>query len=149
MFTTFEHCAFEIPGLLLGEGQRAWKLVFRELALPWFYVSYRIRDRDVELEETVCIDLLDSLLELEREQNTCRIAITQVQLVSPGWLNGSGRWKMEPLKEVLRGNGPPPHNQRVQIYVLESGDRYLSPTEPSTERELRDTRQVFPAAAAT
>lgn len=146
MFTTLEGCEFNIPGLLLSKGQRAWKLVFRELAFPWFYVSYTVQAEEVALEESVCIDLLDSLLQFERDQTACHVAITEIQLVSPSWLNGSDRWKMEPLKEVLRGREPAPSGQLVSVYVMHSGARYTSSIGAS-ETDLSDLKRVFPACS--
>lgn len=95
MFRTHKHA--EIPlKALLGDHTQLWRSVEQGVPLPWFYMaiddpngrSMWLLSGPADLEPWVKIEGPD-------------LKIGLVQLVSPPYLNGSDRWLMEPLHELV------------------------------------------------
>lgn len=123
MFQTADSFRDPIFSSLAGEGQHVWSAVSLLLNRPWFFVSYTSITDDGPLTSSIMIDSASRLMEL-----TClvgdQIKLGDVSLVSPGWVNQNGCWKMEPLEAVWEGQDPL-RGMRVQVFCLTDGRRYL------------------------
>lgn len=53
-----------------------------------------------------------------------RVEVTHLMLVSPGQLNKSEKWVMEPLREIWRGQDPH-HGGTVHVFSLQDGRHYV------------------------
>ena len=107
---------------LVGRGKDVWRAVTLSTSNEWFYVNYSIKTPGGEHAETALITHpageLISILEVETEG----LSVVGVQLVSPPFLNGSNRWKMEPLVRVWKK----PSDPLANIYEVEGGARYCT-----------------------
>ena len=87
---------------------------------------------------------LAQVQQLAQVQGIPRINIVSIDLMSPGQLNGTGHWKLEPLAEIWEGLVPMEHgNQRAFVYVLEDGRRYFDAAPDAAESDLIDKHRVI------
>ncbi|PRA17869.1 hypothetical protein VRB78_11655 [Pseudomonas trivialis] len=118
MFLTFEHA--EAPGGALMRGGHVWRYVEYRPARPWFYVSILELSDDEWTPTTLLISTLEDLQELHRSDSH-NLRITQVILVSPGELNGTGCWRMDELSEIAQVRS----SERLSlIYKMTNEDKY-------------------------
>lgn len=140
MFETRPSSEISIPEALGGDS-RFWAYVQLHLHLPWFYLIVG----GAMSSEIVLATRAEQWLGFDDAYPGRRIE--SIQLVSPGWLNGSVGWKMEPLCQLWsathKGSGA-----EATIYVVETGARYIdSLGSTSVEDELVDTVLMFEASA--
>ena len=104
------------------EGEYHWGYVNISLQHYWLYVTYVIdHGEDGEFTETIIFSQVSQLLEFA---NIINIKIIFIDLGSPGYMNGTERWKMEPLRAIWLCSSDKYLDQRVHIFQLESGVRY-------------------------
>jgi len=122
-----------------------WKSVRMNLLSPYFHVLICPRSQ----EEGLCgfTTLLSDIQHLQLASCQAEVVIEEVQLVSPGHMNGSGRWRMDRLDSIHIGSetSDGAHWQLAYVYVLSNGERYLDSALAESENELRDIEKVFPA----
>ncbi len=118
MFETHDH-ALLAPDLFIAPqaGSHRWAYVAQTWSHEWFFVTLESTDEDDNKHcQQLMIPRAHYLLGLA-SRDTSETRIQQIQLVSPPWLNESGSWLMEPLREIrLIG--------RVFCYLLENGNCY-------------------------
>ncbi len=107
---------------LAGDGKDVWRAVTLSMPKEWYYVSYSVSTLSGELSETVLITSPASELISVLNGDSAGVAITGIQLVSPPFLNGSSRWKMEPLVKLWMKHSDP----LAQVYEVEGGSRYCT-----------------------
>ncbi|MDT4860545.1 hypothetical protein FQZ97_951150 [compost metagenome] len=140
MFLTFEHA--EVPVGALLRGGHTWRYVEYLASFPYFHVSAVDLDEEGARPTTLLIYTVSDLVDLAAaEANGWKIQ--QVQLVSPGRMNGTGEWRMEELRtvesiELSRGTS--------YAYVLKSGATYFD-HESSKSLPRQRWRLVFSADA--
>ncbi|WP_342246765.1 hypothetical protein [Pseudomonas sp. OTU5201] len=140
MFLTFEHA--EVPVGALLRGGHSWRYVEYLGRYPYFHVSALDLDEEGARTTTLLIYTVPDLVDLAAAKAN-GWKIQQVQLVSPGHMNGTGEWRMEKLKavegiELARGTS--------YAYVLKSGTTYFD-HEASKNLPRQDWRLVFSADA--
>lgn len=97
MFRTYKHAELELPNLFSGEYQ-VWHFVELGLHRPWFYAGTREGKGDdvlVTMKMIPNIEVLECLLNEHAD-----VEIESLQVVSPGYINGSSGWMMESLLEL-------------------------------------------------
>lgn len=101
MFTTYRSSEIQLPDL--GDSQygdtQIWPYIEQELMYPWFYLSVV---RVGAVEQDTCMLMIQhaqDVVSLVRRE-TSRIRVEQVQIVTPGHMNGTDRWLMEPVKKI-------------------------------------------------
>jgi hypothetical protein len=139
MFRTVPQAEVSIPRLFSLNGERAWSVVFKPICLPWFYMTYLIDHRDDDTSQTVLVSSTEQLLAFPLEDGD--FSVLEIQLVSPGWINGTGRWKMEPLTEIWRAREKE-SGQLADIFVLQNRSRYAVTALGPVESELDNPRLV-------
>ncbi len=72
-------------------------------------------------------------------------SVSSVRLVSPGWVNGTADWKMEPLLEVWRGREPG-EGQHAYVFVMGDGRRYSLSECNTPEEQITRLKRVYKAA---
>lgn len=82
-----------------GNDHQSWHFVEQSIHSPWFYVSWVSRLGEGTLVDTLMIGDIPTLEDF-LAQSGSESWIDDVQLVSPGWLNGTGKWLMEPLTSL-------------------------------------------------
>lgn len=121
MFRT--HTQAEVKGAVaFGDGLRVWRYVEQAIQCPWLYVCCTETNGEVTLSSMLMVADL-SLFEDMLAQQTERLRISHVLLVSPGHLNRSAGWLMEGLVELCEAIGSG-HEHLAYVYKLEGGSIY-------------------------
>lgn len=146
MFETHDVAEVHVPPLLASNGERLWQYVALRLHMPWFYVIYKTTAASqIRSSSILFLQHPEQLIDLQQQAG---IKIEQVELVSPGYMNGEGHWKMEPLREIWKGLEPgAPYEHEILIYVLDNGDRYANSSVHFNECDLIDHQLVFKICA--
>jgi hypothetical protein len=107
MFRTMREAEL-MPGLIHPTSDfQFWSFVELETVWPWFHVETIDSSGDGHHKGTV----LAPNVQLLKDLVCCRVTtawVNQVQIVTPGCINGSGSWKMEILErlyEVVDSDG--------------------------------------------
>ena len=101
MFRTQDADMIGIPGMF-GEGISQWHAVSRLLKTHWYHVTVRAEENGRSTELALMIDgeqKLQRMLVAQDEQ----AFITDIQVVTPSYMNAKGTWHMEPLAKVIIG----------------------------------------------
>lgn len=145
MFRTYKHA--EIPtGTLFDDEAQLWRYVEHGLHCPWFYVTLAECHEGLTLRSMLIVADVRNLEVLLAEQHH-DMKIEAVQLVSPGYMNKSTRWMMEPLAEVAQissANAAAP----IYIYAVEGGKQYIEGDHLSLSEERMNARKVIFKACA-
>jgi hypothetical protein len=135
------------PVGMFGGGRAHFHAMSRSLVTHWYHVSLKRRHegRFVAYEEMLNDE--PRLVELLVSQDES-MAIQDVQVVTPAWMNKGSGWKMEKLKSLSLG-----FNQaEMQICVLhvESGDVYVNTHQRDLHVDaLVRVRELYRRSAAT
>lgn len=144
MFETHDHAEIPLHLEFRDAGERLWAYVRTRLHVPWLHVVYGLtHEEDGEsytLRETLFLSEAEQLEQLRQQP---RLSLVSVDLMSPGHLNGTGRWQLEPLAEIWEGTVPQTESQRAYVYVLADGRRYADAALDTPEGELRNKRCVL------
>ena len=140
MFETNDMSRMNNPLTLLGDDNYLWSNVSLRLHVPWFYVVYSIDYED----DSKNLDILfvSNIKELINMSNEIIVHIDQVYLVSPGHLNKSDKWMMEPIDKIMEGSEPE-YNQISHIYIVENGNRYIDSGFGSKEEKLINIKTLY------
>lgn len=98
VFVTHRNAEQRLCGGFENDHQ-SWHFVEQSIHSPWFYVSWVSRLGEGTLVDTLMIGDIPTLEDF-LAQSGSESWIDDVQLVSPGWLNGTGKWLMEPLTSL-------------------------------------------------
>ncbi len=108
----------------------------------WFHVVYEITHAsDENFSYILFLTDIEQLIQLENDPN---IELIEVCLVSPGYMNGESRWKMDILKEIIIGNEPEsPANRSTYIFVLNDNIRIVYSDSDTSEDTLQNKMSIF------
>ncbi len=108
--------------LFSGFGGHLWSYVRTHLQIPWLHVTCLVTDDGGDaFTQTFMLSDVIQLLEISRRED---ITLESVDLVSPKHVNGTSRWRMEPLRQIWRRAIGENGGWRGYVFVLESGTRY-------------------------
>lgn len=124
------------PTLVLTSEELEWFADDHERVLG---VVTRHREDQDYTSQTVLVSSTEQLLAFPLEDGD--FSVLEIQLVSPGWINGTGRWKMEPLTEIWRAREKE-SGQLADIFVLQNRSRYAVTALGPVESELDNPRLV-------
>lgn len=143
MFVT--HKQAEIPfGSYFGDGNaQHWQYVEQTLHCPWFYVGLARQSGKETMISMLLIPSVHAFEQLLKEQGK-DMWIKEVQLVAPGYLNGSDRWEMRRMLELYEVIGEQ-GDSCSYVYGLEGGE-FFSERSQVNKKFLSSTRVVFSAA---
>lgn len=121
MFRT--HLKAEVKGAgAFGDGLRVWRYVEQAIQCPWLYVCCTEESGDVTLSSMLMIADM-SAFEDVLSQQTERLRVENVLLVSPRHLNRHTGWLMEGLVELCEAISPT-QEHLAYVYKLEGGGSY-------------------------
>jgi len=144
MFETVDYAEMPIPSCFSEDGERLWAHVRLQIHVYWFYVVYGVSSSDGEEIEQSQIVFFPYIEQLTKLASTQQVTLVEVQLVSPGHLNGEGLWKMEPLKEIWVSQEPDiAHVQHAHIFVVESGRHYIDSAVGTPENKIKHKELLF------
>jgi hypothetical protein len=101
MFRTQDADMIGIPGMF-GEGISQWHSVSRLLKTHWYHLTVRAEENGRSTELAFMVEgeqKLQRMLVAQDEQ----AFITDIQVVTPSYMNAKGIWSMEPLAKVTIG----------------------------------------------
>lgn len=122
MFRTHDGDMVGLPGMF-GEGQCQWHQVSKVLRNHWYHVTVQAKYEDRISEAVLMIASEPRLQQLLIAQDAETI-ITEVQVVTPGHMNGTGVWRMEKLIQVTLGEDE--NECIVCLLDVETGAKYHS-----------------------
>ncbi|MCH5520338.1 hypothetical protein [Pseudomonas syringae] len=102
MFKTHEADMVGVPGLF-GEGQYQWRQVSRILRTHWYHVTLQATQEGRISEAALMVDTEHQLQQLLIAQDE-EIAVTDVQVVTPPWMNRCDSWGMDRVVKVTVGH---------------------------------------------
>ena len=120
MFRTHDADMLGLPGMF-GEGQYQWHQVSKVLRNHWYHVTVQAMYEDRISEAVLMIDSEPRLQQLLISQDAETI-ITEVQVVTPAHMNGTGGWRMETLTKVTLGEDQ--NECVVCLLEVETGSEY-------------------------
>ncbi|WP_313479815.1 hypothetical protein [Stutzerimonas kunmingensis] len=91
MFKTHESAYYNLAPVF-GPDHHHWRLVEREIASPWLHATVKVTEGGVEYAKTVMPNDLPTFLEMANLKGP-GARISELQLMSPAWMNGAGRWQ--------------------------------------------------------
>lgn len=139
MFETRPSSEIPIPQTLGGDS-KFWTHVQLHLHMPWFYLIVG----GGMSSEIILATRPEQWVGLSEALPGRRIE--KIHLVSPGWLNGSDGWKMEPLRQLWTATDQE-SDSAVTIYVVETGARYIDSLSCASEERLVNTMLMFESSA--
>ncbi len=133
--------------LISNDVEYGWEHVSLFFQHYWLYVTYEILDKNNadraknEIPtETVIFWRIRHLIELSKASS---VKIKFVDLGSPGYMNGSERWKMEPLREIWLCADPAKPDTPCKFFVLENGIRYKDLMGGETVEGFKEDQLIF------
>jgi hypothetical protein len=106
---------------MLEPGHQGWHFVQQHLMSPWFHTTIARYEDGLEFYDVVFVDSLQTLTSI-LDLTELGVQVKSVQLVSPGWLNGTGDWRMEKLLEVAQSQ-----DGTSRRFTLQDGRHYYFP----------------------
>ncbi|MFZ3041571.1 MAG: hypothetical protein WA108_07225 [Thiobacillus sp.] len=105
MLHTFPDAELPIPSALAPNGERTWSWVELGLKLPYYFVTVLFTDdNDVKLERHLILSDLRTIQELAANPPS-HVHLQRVDLLSPGYMNGSSGYQLAQLSEVWQASG--------------------------------------------
>lgn len=148
MFITKAAFKFRTANPFLNDlGDEAWRGVELALQSPWFVVTLRqFESIDGEEEQfqrlrTVLVSNVADVQKLaEQAKAVSLMQFESAQIVTPGWLNDTGTWKMELVSAVWVADETAAPGKSVDICETSSGARYVTPMCATEIDELENVR---------
>ena len=87
---------------MFGQGHSHWFKVSRLLPTHWYHVDLKIRNED---RMTSIVQMAGDEASFEQILKECdsEVVLTQVQVVTPAWMNKTDGWRMEKLISLSTG----------------------------------------------
>jgi len=131
---------------IAGEGEDVWKFITLAVNAPWFFATYQDKIEGVILRSNVMLSTYQQVADLLKQQNKS-FKVTDLLLATPGFVNKSERWRLEPLEEVMIGIDPKTRC-RYSVFKLANGTCYFdcppdceSPTQNNLQAVVKFSRQ--------
>ncbi|MBC3776382.1 hypothetical protein ACQKP7_15805 [Pseudomonas frederiksbergensis] len=126
MFETYE--VARLPVLpSFGLSTTRWAFIAQSENREWFYVTHQyFQDGDSECvctQQFLIPDVMGLMGLVHSDSDTA--FVSGVQLVSPGWLNGTDEWRMETLSKLIVIPG---EERSKYSYQVASGSTYPIPS---------------------
>lgn len=130
MFITNRALKSPISHLFLGEpGDQFWLATELAFFIPWFLVTIRQAEPAYD-DDAVSVGramLLTEFADVERLVQECSGGPNRIEstlVVTPGHLNGTGEWKMEPLEAVWTAEDSSAPGRKMTIFETQAGVKY-------------------------
>lgn len=121
MFRTSTSDQHPITSLVSHQGVAYWTLVEVTRQLPWFLVQVTRRGDDQDLEHDANKSFIvpeERVLDLVRLQDIPRLWIESISIISPGYMNDSAGWQMNPLAAIWTAAEPDEPSREATLYEL-------------------------------
>lgn len=148
MFITNEANRSAFSSLCGESGGNYWRAVELGLHTPWFVVtlihhpSGEEEGDGVSYSRTLFLSNVNDAIELAKAAETS-CEVQSVQVVTPGHINHSRDWKMEPLRTVWTAVEPTDEDVVVEILETISGVTHYQSHFATPLKKLRDRKIKF------
>lgn len=140
MFATVDSAEIPLASLFCSNGDHLWSYAHIDLHTPWFYVEYQVSKGEISAKSMLLLSTVNQLIDCASRTD---LQLTEVHLISPGYLNNTGSWQMNSLKEVMRASQIVSSIEApVTIYRLRDG-RELVYGKINKRNKLRNLKTVF------
>lgn len=140
MFRTQDADLIGIPGMF-GDGVSQWHSVSRLLKTHWYHLTVRAVENGRSTELAFMVEGEQKLQHMLVAQDE-HAFITDIQVVTPSYMNSSGIWSMEPLAKVTVGMDST--GCEACLLEVESGAVYHNSHDPDFRPDLlTNLRPVF------
>lgn len=130
MFITNNAFRSPISDLLADPSETYWQATELALHHPWFLVTFRQLDlsdhEPFEIGRTVLLSNVGEMEQLINQDSGGRLVFDSIQVITPGHINGSDQWKMEPLHAAWSAQEPNVEGQTLEVYETIAGVRYVN-----------------------
>ncbi|WP_306092832.1 hypothetical protein [Pseudomonas sp. SJZ131] len=129
-----------LPGMF-GEGQCQWHQVSKVLRNHWYHITVQAKTKGQVSEAVLMVDSEPRLQQILISQDA-EMVITEVQVVTPGHMNGTSGWRMEALRKVTLGEDE--NECLVCLLEIETGSKYHTSHQPGFRSDaLNNLRPIF------
>jgi hypothetical protein len=144
MFHTIDssEVILDVPGQPRSERQY-WEQVEMFGISAVLLMELRDRGESIGRIRLVSRDLSAGINEAIRE----RLRIHSVRAITPGWINGTGDWRLERLSELWEVEDPR-YGYSGWLLVSEGGNSYVDFSPHCSVSDLHRIRKVFPRSPA-
>lgn len=140
MFRTHDADMLGLPGMF-GEGQYQWHQVSKVLRNHWYHITVQAKTKGRISEAVLMVDSEPRLQQLLISQDA-EMVITEVQVVTPGHMNGTAGWRMELLRKVTVGEDE--DDCLVCLLEVDTGSQYHSSHQPGFSSDvLSNLRPIY------
>lgn len=147
MFITHSASKYSFPGNLISEHEQYWHTVGFMIEASWFLVRIRHHESfpdnsKLQTLNTMLVANIADVENLAKQDENLTLKFESAQIVTPGYLNSTGAWKIDPLKAIWTADDPSNPGIKVDICETTSGDRYVvsicsSPIDKLFNQKLR------------
>lgn len=146
MFQTTSLARHSIMSEIAGEDEDVWNFVTLAVNAPWFFATYQDEIEGTILRSNVMLSTYQQVADILKQQNKS-FKVTDLLLATPGFVNKSESWRLEPLEEVMIGIDPKTRF-RYSVFKLTNGTCYFdcpsdceSPTKNNLQAVVKFSRQ--------
>ena len=149
MFVTYEEHKTPFSGIF-GDGEMHWRAAELALQRLWFLVSVSdfesLDSRDsFRASRTMLLSRIADVEELAELESASHLQLESVFIVTPGHVNGTNRWKMEPLRASWKADEPSAPDLLADIYETAEGATYVDSVLGTSAKKLtRKNPRTFP-----
>jgi hypothetical protein len=139
MFAT--HDTAKLQSFFLAPGTNQWSYVHLALNHFWLHITYKVNHgKDGIFTETLMSSNIIQLVELSKQAN---VEVIFVDIVSPYYMNGTDRWKMEALREIWLCAHSQYPDQKGHVFQLENGNCYEDMLPTPIENDFFEDKLIF------
>ncbi|WP_372028442.1 hypothetical protein [Pseudomonas kurunegalensis] len=120
MFRTIESHRVGVPGMF-GEGESMWYAVTRYMETHYFHLTIALNGGERRGRYLMKLDD-ERLLQRVLVSQSDEAYVKSIRVVTPGHINGTGDWLMEPLARAVVGQDR--NECSVSVLTVESGQVY-------------------------
>lgn len=133
-----EHGRSMIFSSLFNDDFLARPFVRQAVMCPWFYLQAEVREGKEFMGEMLMVSSFDSLKDILEQQHDS-FQVRSIQYVTPGFVNKTGQWRMEPLLEASEAIG----QGGEKIPILTVAGRTYSHMDISAETDFTSVKVLF------
>ncbi len=133
MFITSQAHRSASSSLISLPGQAHWKVVELALNVPWFIVRFTETEWDrravpaqyFSITRSLLVDSIRTVEQMIDSTSNEQVKFESVEIVLPGYMNGTKDWKVEMLESVHPATHPAADNFSVDVFVTSDGRRFF------------------------
>lgn len=122
MFQTTSLARHPIMSKIAGENEHVWSFVTLAVNAPWYFATYEDEIDGEILRLDIMLSTYQQVADLLSKQSSS-FRVTDLLLATPGHVNKSDNWQLDPLEEVMIGVDSQT-KFKFSVYRLANGTSY-------------------------